>query len=228
MPDMQTPLEPTFEKMINAAHALGGTYSAEISVGYHAGVSNDKRWVCFIEADIHNGMFGIWSSTPQDAVERATTEALHRVPGEDNSEMTVVPEWYWRDAWVLASALLAGNGLEVDLSDILGATRRTSGPSVFIDRDELGSAISRLVPGDLLQRTESTFVPSDRASALWRRANEDMPTLAGRGFTKRLFEEMQSDGPADSSDERSWRISESTYLKAIQTYIERVQTPKEI
>jgi hypothetical protein len=151
-------------------------------------------------------------------------------PGEDNSEMNVVPEWYWRDAWVLSSALLAGNGLDVDLPSILGATRRTSNPSVFIDRDELCWAISRLVPGGLLQNTDMTFEPSDRARELWQRAIEGNPNLAGRGFTNSLLEEMQSDGPADSSHVRgpqSWRISESTYQKAIQTYVERVQRSNE-
>lgn len=226
MPDVEDSLEPTFEKMVSVAHALGGTYGAEISIGYHAGVSSSKRWLCFIEADIHKGMFGIWSSTPQDAVDLATTEALRRVPGEENSGVNDVPEWYWRDAWVLASALLAGGGTKVDLPDILGASRRTSYPSVFIDRDELGAAMSRLLPGDLLQDAGASFVPSERAHTLWQRATEGRPTLDGRGFTKSLLDEMQSDGPADPSDVKGpqrWRISESTYLRAIQEYIERFQ-----
>ncbi len=227
MSEMEDSLEPTFEKIVSVAHALGGAYGAEISIGYHAGVSGGKRWLCFIEADIHKGMFGIWSSTPQDAVELATAEALHRVPGEDNFEMNDVPEWYWRDAWVLASALLAGDETRVDLPDILGASRRTSNPSVFIDRDELETAMSRLLSGDLLQNASAFFEPSERARTLWQRTKVGRPTLEGRGFTKSLLDEMQSDGPADPSDVKgpqSWRISESTYLRAIQEYIERVQS----
>ncbi len=225
MPTTEDSLEPTFEKIVSVAHALGGAYGAEISIGYHAGVSSSRRWLCLIEADIHKGMFGIWSSTPQDAVELASAEAFHRVPGADNVEMNDVPEWYWRDAWVLASALLAGGGMKVDLPDILGASRRTSYPSVFIDRDELGTAMSRLLTGDLLQNSGAFFEPSKRARTLWQRASEGRPTLDGRGFTKSILEEMQSESPADPSDVKgpqSWRISESTYLRAIQEYIERV------
>jgi hypothetical protein len=213
-------IEQAVENMVEAARALPGAYSAEISLSYFAGVTNDKRWICEIDADIHGDRFGIWATTPQEAIELAIREAWRRVPNGD-ADVELAPEWYWRDAWMLCSVLLASAGSETDLADVLGATRRSSTPSVFMDRREFGLAVSKLVGSGLLGVSGHAFLPNARATALWQVATGKRPSLSGSGFTRSLLREMQSAEPAAESDASSWSLSETDYLVAIRAHIDR-------
>jgi hypothetical protein len=214
--------EPVLESMVEFASTVPGAFSAEIWLGYFPGVSTDKQWVCRIEADLPHGEFGVWARSAREATALAIQEAWRRVPNGADAEVDVEPEWYWRDAWVLASVFLAGNGSDADLAAVLGATRRTSTPSVFMDRSEFGWAVSRLLDADLLAESDRAFTPSRRAVELWSAATDTRPTLAGNGFTRSLVREMQSSGPASGADVKSWSLSDGEYLRAIQAHIERV------
>jgi hypothetical protein len=197
--------------------------SPTLSLGHsqpRSGVSTDKQWVCRIEADLHHGEFGVWAKSAREATALAIQEAWRRVPNGADAEIVVEPEWYWRDGWTLASVFLAGSGSRADLAAVLGATRRASTPSVFIDRSEFGWAVSRLLDSELLAESDRTFTPSKRAAELWSEATDGRPTLTGNGFTRSLVREMQSSGPASGADVRSWSLSEGEYLRAIQTHIE--------
>jgi hypothetical protein len=214
--------DSVLETMVEFANAVPGAFSAEIWLAYFPGVSTDKQWLCQIEADLHGGIFGIWASSPDRAVGLAIKQARRRVPDGNNADTEVEPEWYWRDGWTLASVFLAGNGSGVDLAAVLGATRRTSTPSVFMDRSEFGWAVSRLLDSELLAESDRTFTPSKHAVELWSAATDGEPTIAGSGYTRSLVREMQSSsGPASEADIRSWSLSDGKYLGAIQAHIER-------
>jgi hypothetical protein len=190
------------------------------------GSATAKRWICQIEADIHGSTFGIWSSRPEEAVELATTEVWRRVPDGSNDELQIDPEWYERDARVLASVFLAGDGSGVEIADILGATRRASTPSVFMNRSEFGWAVSSLIGSGLLAESGHTFTPNERACELWSSAAEGRPTINGDGCTRSLLREMQTSELASDADVRSWTLSDAEYLKAIHAYIERTLSPE--
>jgi len=195
MTDAETTGEPTLDMMMEAANALKGSYFAEISLGYHPGVTNGKHWLCSVEADIRGAMFGLWASTPQEAVRHTSAEAIRRVPVVANADLPVISEWYSRDAWVLSSSILAGNGSEVDVADIIGATRRSSIESVFISRSELGWALSRLVVGGLLSITDGGFTPSARALELWVAGCQRLAVIIG--------ERMHATPPRRDADRRT-------------------------
>src|ERR1700733_3443619 len=67
--------DPALERMVEFAHALPGSFSADIWLAYFAGVATEKRWLCQIEADLHGGIFGIWAESAQEATELAIREA---------------------------------------------------------------------------------------------------------------------------------------------------------
>ena len=117
--------------------------------------------------------------------------------------------------------VLAGDGSGVDLAEVLGATRRSSTPSVFMDRSEFCWAVSRLLGSELLTETGRTFTPSHRAHELWSAATGGRPTLKGNGYTRSLVREMQSSEPASDADVWSWSLSDGEYLRAIHTHIQR-------
>jgi hypothetical protein len=212
--------DPALERMVEFAQAVPGSFSAEIWLAYFAGVTAEKRWLCQIEADLYGGIFGIWAESAQEATELAIREAWRRVPNGSEGDIKVEAQWYWRDGWVLASVFLAGDGSGVDLAAVLGATRRSSTPSVFMDRSGFGWAVSRLLGSELLTETGRTFTPSERAHELWSAATGGRPTLNGNGYTRSLVREMQSSEPASDADVRSWSLSDGEYLRAIYAHIE--------
>lgn len=143
------------------------------------------------------------------------------MPDGTNADLDVEPEWYWRDAWVLASVLLAGRGATVDLADVLGATLQTSTPAVIINRHEFGYAASRLIETGILVETNRLFTPNVMASQMWSAATSSHPELVGAGFTRSLLRVIQTSEIAPRGDIRSWRISEPEYLGAIRLHIDR-------
>lgn len=183
-------VEDALGTLVETANALPGAFSAEIDLCYHAGVIDGKRWSCGVEADMYGQSFTVWANSPQQAITLAVTEAWRRVPDGDNPAPELASEWYWRDAWVLAAALLGG--ADADLADVIGGTRRSSTPSVFINREELGWATSRLLASGLLTESGPRLVPSATASELRSRATRDRPTLRGSGFTRSLLREMHN------------------------------------
>jgi hypothetical protein len=113
-------VEQTLSQLVQMTHALPGAFSAEASLSYFAGVVDSKRWSCEVEADILGQQFTVWGSSPQQVIELAIAEAWRRVPNGTNADLELEPEWYWRDAWVLASVLLAARDATADLADAFG------------------------------------------------------------------------------------------------------------
>lgn len=48
-----TTVEQALALLVEMANALPGAFSAEVALGYLAGVVDDKRWTCEVEADIY-------------------------------------------------------------------------------------------------------------------------------------------------------------------------------
>jgi hypothetical protein len=209
------------EAIVEPAHALPQAVSAEIWIAYFPGVGTDERWLCQIDADGRAAMAGVWGTTARQAVERAVHEVGDQVTCRVHPACRAGAEWYWRDAWFLASLLLAGSGAGVDLADVLGATRRSSTPAVFMDRHQVGWAVSRLIASKLVAENGLRFAPSVGAGRLWRAATGDRPPRSGRGLTRRLFQEMPSWEPGPRGDLSSWTVSEPDYLAAIRNCVAR-------
>src|SRR5664280_1535878 len=122
-------IEQALERLAETAKSLPGAFSAEVALCFYAGVTDEKRWACEVEADIYGNHFTVWGVSPEEAIDLAVAEAWRRVPNGSNAEIEIAGEWYWRDGWLLASVFLAGGGATAQLSDVLGATRRASTPS---------------------------------------------------------------------------------------------------
>ncbi|HLX78545.1 MAG TPA: hypothetical protein VKR27_06635 [Acidimicrobiales bacterium] len=215
-------VEQALATMVEVADQLPGTYRPEVSLGYFPGVINGKRWAFGIEADIYGNSFMVWGASPEEVIALGVEESWRRVPSGDNADLDITPEWYPRDAWLLAAVFLSGRGGEADLADVLGATRRASTPSVFMDRREFGWAASRLIAAGLVGEMNNLFVPSEVASALWRAATQDSSSLSGVGFTRALLRVMQTSDVPATGDVEAWAISETEYLTALQMHIERI------
>jgi len=208
------------QALVELGTGLPGSYTAEVGLYFFAGVTADTKWACDVEADIYGNRFRVWGTTPEEAVTRATTEAWRRVPTSSNSEGMEVPEWVYRDAWLLAAISYAGRGHPVTLPEAVGATRKTNTPPVFMDRSELSLAASRLIDSGLVAASDETFVPSSHALALWAEANQGFPNLAGAGYTRRLLLTMQPSEPAPDWRSETWTVSERDYLVALGAHIE--------
>ena len=187
---------------------------------YYPGVVVDTKWACDVEGDFYGTSFRVWGASPQQAIRLAIDEAWRRVPNGGDTQVEVASEWYWRDAWMLASVFLAGGGSDADLADVLGATRRSSTPSVFMSCEELAWAASRLTQSGLLRVSNGVFTPNVRAAELWAAVIDDHTTLRGAGFTRRLLLAMQPSEPA-TGDVGAWKLSDRDYLLAMQVHIER-------
>ena len=208
--------------LVELGTRLPGSFRAEVGLYFLAGVTADTKWACDVEADIYGNHFRVWGTTPEEAVAQATTEAWRRVPTSDSQGVDHVPEWVWRDSWLLAAIFHAGRGDAVTLPEAIGATRRTSTPPVFMDRRELSLAASRLIDSGLVAVTDETFIPSSHALALWAEANEGFPKLSGTGYTRRLLLTMQRSEPAPDGRSETWTVSERDYLAALRAHIDRL------
>jgi hypothetical protein len=208
------------QTLVELGTGLPGSFTAEVGLYFYAGVNADTKWACDVEADIYGNRFRVWGTTPEEAVTRATTEAWRRVPTSNSQGVDHVPEWVWRDAWLLAAIFYAGRGDAVTLAEAIGATRKTSTPPIFMDRGELSVAASRLIDSGLVDVTEETFIPSKHARALWAEANEGFPNLTGTGYTRRLLLTMQPSEPAPDWRSETWTVSELDYLAALRAHID--------
>jgi hypothetical protein len=216
-------VEQALTSLVDTADTLPGTFSPEVGIWYYPGVVSNTKWACDVEADIVGTSFRVWGDSPQQAIQRAIQEAWRRASAGDQAEVEIDQEWYWRDAWLLASVFLAGAGSDADVADVIGATRRSSTPSVFMNREEMGWAVSRLAHSGLLHEANGVFQPTGRAAELWGSATRDRPTLQGAGFTRCLLLAMQPSEPA-SGDVAAWTISERDYLLAIKAHVQRTLT----
>jgi hypothetical protein len=142
----------------------------------------------------------------------ATVEAR----GND-AAMEPAPEWYWRDAWLLSSVMLAGGGSAVDLADVVAATRRSSSPPALMDRHQFGWAVSRLIGSGLLAEYDHRFAPSPPAIALWARVKAVGTVLSGAELTRSLLEEMRSIESHPGVDLSGWKLSDDDYLSAVRS-----------
>jgi hypothetical protein len=214
-------IEQAVERLVETAESLPGTFSPEVALWFFPGVITKKRWACEVEADIYGNHFTVWGLSPEEAIDLGVAEAWRRVPNGSNAELEITGEWYWRDGWLLASVFLAGGGAVADLADVIGATRRASNPSVFMNREEFGWAASRLIESGMLEETVQTFLPSAAATELWAAATTSRPELMGSEFTRSLLREMQASGIEATGEVRMWSLADAEYLSAIRTHIER-------
>lgn len=204
--------------LVRLAESIGGKYSPAISLEYHIGVSNNRNWACFIEADIPNGNFGEWGSTPEEAVRLVAerVDELRRGVAEDHFE------WYYRDGWTLAAVLHAGKGDEVVLSEIIGATRDVSHyPGRFIDPATLGWSLSCLVHNGLLTRTNSGYQPSDRARDILQRVREHSPSdhVSPMGLAVQISNELRANEPITMHVNDGIKITERDYASSLQEFL---------
>jgi hypothetical protein len=126
------------------------------------------------------------------------------------------PEWYWRDAWLFSSVMVAGGGSAVDLADGMAATRRSSSPPAFMDRHQIGWAVSRLIGSGLLAEYDLRLAPSPPAIALWARVTTVGTALSGAEVTTSLLAAMQSVEPDPAADMSRWKLSADDYLTAVR------------
>jgi hypothetical protein len=126
-------------------------------------------------------------------------------------------EWYWRDAWLFCSVMLAGVGSAVDLADVVAATRRSSSPPALMDRHQFGWAVSRLIASALLAEYDHRFAPSPPAIALWARVTAVGTVLSGAELTRSLLAEMRSIDPDPAADLSRWKLSADDYLTAVRS-----------
>jgi hypothetical protein len=126
-------------------------------------------------------------------------------------------EWYWRDAWLLSSVIVAGVGSAVDLADVVAATRRSSSPPALMDRHQFGWAVSRLTGSGLLAEYDHRFAPSPPAIAMWARARAVGTVLSGAELTRSLLAEMRSIDPDPDVDLCRWTLSVDDYLTAVRS-----------
>jgi hypothetical protein len=126
-------------------------------------------------------------------------------------------EWYWRDAWLFSSVMLAGCGSAVDLADVVAATRRSSSPPALMDRHQFGWAVSRLIGSGLLAEYDHRFAPSPPAIALWARMKAVGTVLSGAELTRSLLEEMRSIKPGPAVDLSGWNLSADDHLTAVRS-----------
>ncbi len=126
------------------------------------------------------------------------------------------PEWYWRDAWLLSSVMLAGGGSAVGLAEVVAATRRSSSPPALMDRHQFGWAVSRLIGSGLLAEYDHRFAPSPAAIAVWARVRAVGTVLSGAELTRSLLAEMRSIDPDPGVDLCRWTLSVDDYLTAVR------------
>jgi hypothetical protein len=83
--ELGSDFEGAFAEMVRTVEELPGTFKAEFSLTYWAGVTAPaEAWCCSVEGDIHGddgSHFVVLGKTAAEVLRLASAEAWRRVPG---------------------------------------------------------------------------------------------------------------------------------------------------